>query len=234
MSGVLKEKVISGPGCSSFITSDQSKISQIFKEENNILILERNLNNAIIKASEYILRENPDLEFSEAVKFEDVEKTLITKISSSDEASYLFEDISKIIKMFCDLFDMKSVWLRLDAIYGPMCPRFHVDSVRCRLVTTYIGPATQWLPHDFVDRSKLGHGNEGLSDEDSGLYLNSRQIQQLNVGHIALLKGEGWKGNEGRGLVHRSPHQQGNYKRLYMTIDFIELYFKIYQNRLNT
>ena len=135
--------------------------------------------------------------------------------------------------MFCDIFSLKSAWLRLDAVYGPMCPRFHVDSVKCRLVTTYVGPATQWLPNNLIDRSKLGHGNEGQSDENSGLYLDDSYIEQLDIGHIALLKGESWDGNKGRGLVHRSPKQEGSYKRLYMTIDFPDLYFKIFQNRLN-
>jgi len=52
------------------------------------------------------------------------------------------------------------------------------------------------------------------------------------MGHIGLLKGESWDGNKGSGLVHRSPQQEGEYKRLYMTIDFTDLYFKIFRNRL--
>ena len=66
-----------------------------------------------------------------------------------------------------------------------MCPRFHTDYVKCRLVTTYVGPATQWLPHDLVNRSKLGHGNQGQPDDKSGLFLEDANIEQLNVGHVA-------------------------------------------------
>ena len=113
-----------------------------------------------------------------------------------------------------------------------MCPRFHADNVKCRLVTTYIGPATQWLSHHKVNRAKLGHGNEGKTDAESGLFSKNSDIQQLCPGHIALLKGESWDGNQGAGIVHRSPHEEGNYKRLYMTIDFVELYLRIYQNTL--
>ena len=47
-----------------------------------------------------------------------------------------------------------------------------------------------------------------------------------------LLKGENWKGNKGAGLVHRSPHQDGKYNRLYMTIDFLDTYISIYKNSL--
>ena len=42
-------------------------------------------------------------------------------------------------------------------------------------------------------------------------------------------KGEGWDGNQGAGLVHRSPHAKYRYKRLYMTIDYDDLFFSIYK-----
>ena len=64
--------------------------------------------------------------------------------------------------------------------------------------------------------------------------INESDIMELDTGHVALLKGEGWSGNEGNGLVHRSPHKNIKYDRLYMTIDFIEFYNKIFQNRLTT
>ena len=217
---------------SSFQSNMRSEMSEIFKVKNNISIWQRDIGNLILESSKNILSSNPNLEFSKIVKPDNVEKTLSENIDSSKESDYLFKDISKVVNIFCDLFSVDSAWLRLDAVYGPMCPRFHVDNVKCRLVTTYVGPATQWLPNDIIDRSKLGHGNEGKSDEISGLYLKESDVNQLAIGHIALLKGESWDGNKGHGLVHRSPEQEGEYKRLYMTIDFTDLYFKIFRNRL--
>ena len=142
----------------------------------------------------------------------------------------MFKDIESIVKIFCNLFDTKQVWLRLDAIDRPMCPRFHFDNLKCRLVTTYVGPGTQWLPNHLVNRNKLGHGNQGKPDDKSGLFANSNDIEQLETGHVALLKGDTWEGNRGKGLVHRSPHTKDNYKRLYMTIDFLDTYLSIYKN----
>lgn len=132
--------------------------------------------------------------------------------------------------MFCCLFDLGSAGLRLTALDRAMCPRFHVDKIPCRLVTTYQGIATEWLPHHHVDRSKLGAGSEGKSDEQSGLFQNLEDIQRLHQGEVALLKGEGWEGNEGAGLVHRSPampviadsvkmHAVSE-RRLLLTLDF--------------
>jgi hypothetical protein len=91
--------------------------------------------------------------------------------------------------------------------------------VLCRLVTTYQGSGTEWLPHNIIDRSKLGHGSEGKSDEQSGLFSKQDDIQQLKLGDVALLKGEAWKGNEGAGLVHRSPSMTAGEQRLLLTLD---------------
>ena len=98
---------------------------------------------------------------------------------------------------------------------------FHVDKIPCRLVTTYQGVATQWLNHSDVNRSKLGTGNLGKPDEESGLFKSLNNINQLKQGDVALLKGEYWDENEGAGLVHRSPAVAANEQRLLLTLDFI-------------
>jgi len=87
-------------------------------------------------------------------------------------------------------------------------------------VTTYHGVATQWLPNESVDRSKLGRGSNGQPDSVSGLYNDESDIQKMASGDVALLKGERWSGNENRGLVHRSPVTSSNETRLLLTLDF--------------
>jgi hypothetical protein len=98
---------------------------------------------------------------------------------------------------------------------------FHFDRIPCRLVTTYHGVATEWLHHNVIDRSKLGSGNQGKSDEQSGLFKNLSDINRLTRGDVALLKGEHWHENEGVGLVHRSPQNVVNERRLLLTLDFL-------------
>ena len=44
---------------------------------------------------------------------------------------------------------------------------------------------------------------------------------------LVLLQGSD---NEGLGLVHRSPHTDSDYKRLYVTIDFGDLYRSMFNN----
>ena len=67
-----------------------------------------------------------------------------------------------------------------------------------------------------------GIGNQGKPDEESGIMNSDKDIKYLNQGDVALLKGEAWKGNEGSGLIHRSPTLDSNSRRLLLTIDFID------------
>ena len=101
-----------------------------------------------------------------------------------------------------------------------MCPRFHVDRLPCRLITTYKGKATEWLQHDYVDRSKLGTGNQGKPDDESGLFKSVKDVKRLAKGDVAIMKGENWIDNEGRGLVHRSPYLDNENSRLLVSLDF--------------
>lgn len=100
-----------------------------------------------------------------------------------------------------------------------MCPRFHVDWIPYRLITTYRSVATEWLPHHLVDRSKLGANSNGVPDAVSGLYPLASDINQLQCGDVALLKGERWPNNEGAGLVHRSPNVPMGETRLVLTLN---------------
>jgi hypothetical protein len=130
------------------------------------------------------------------------------------------EDIALLVDMYSYLFELDEVGLRVQMLDKAMCPRFHIDKLGCRLVSTYRGAATQWLKNSDVDRTKLGRGNKGLSDEQSGIISDLECIQQVNQGDVILLKGEGWFGNEGLGAVHRSPAVPSGEKRIVVTMDF--------------
>jgi hypothetical protein len=134
--------------------------------------------------------------------------------------SALVDDVNELIDMFCCLFELNQVGLRMTVLREAMCPKFHVDHVPCRLVTTYGGIGTQWLPNNSVNREKLGIGSAGLSDQESGLYGNESDIRQMASADVALLKGEGWQGNQNAGLVHRSPAIPSGESRLLLTLDF--------------
>jgi len=197
-------------------------LADIYQESTNIAVWKRSLTDKLLKASKSVLSTNPDLEISLIVSPQDTISVLQARLDSSKMVMILIEDIHKLVNMFCDLFDLKRVGLRLTSLKHAMCPRFHVDNVPCRLITTYQGIATEWLPHSDADRSKLGIGNKGKPDSQSGIYQDESDVQQLSQGDVALLKGEAWVGNEGKGLIHRSPQLYEQSSRLILTIDFID------------
>ena len=197
-------------------------LGDIYQEDTNMVIWKRELDNAIQKAANVIIDTNPSLEISRVVSPDDTYAEIRNALGFSENASIISKDVANLVGMFCTLFDLKQVGLRLAVLDRAMCPRFHVDRVPCRLLTTYLGVATEWLPHHNADRSRLGIGNQGKPDEESGIMNSDKDIKYLNQGDVALLKGEAWEGNEGAGLIHRSPKLNSNSQRLLLTIDFID------------
>lgn len=117
-------------------------------------------------------------------------------------------DVTWLVAAYTCLVGARRVGLRLRVLAGPMCPRFHVDNVPLRLLTTYTGPGSEWLQEHRSQRAEL-HTDSSSVDN----------IQHLQAGDVAVLKGEKWQGNEGAGLVHRSPSgQQG---RLLLSLDWL-------------
>ncbi|MNT73855.1 hypothetical protein D3C72_2126100 [compost metagenome] len=95
-----------------------------------------------------------------------------------------------------------------------MCPRFHVDHVPLRLITSYAGVGSQWLREGVMARQRLGDPAAEPTDE--------ALIERAAAGHVLLAKGEKWIGNEGGGLIHRSPQPPPGARRLLLTLDWLE------------
>ena len=190
-------------------------LSDIYKKEINIAIWRRQ--------KQFLVKEflalNPTFQKEMILTPQDA----LSRINEffDNNMTEVSEDIALLVDMFCYLFELKQVGMRLKVLDKAMCPKFHVDKVPCRLVTTYQGMATEWLPHELVDQTKLGWRCNGLPDNESGLYQSESDIQQLDCGDVALIKGTLWKGNKNAGLVHRSPVLIANEKRLILTLDFM-------------
>ena len=204
-----------------FRSENASALAGIYREQINIAIWHRRLSKSFESQVKSILRSEQTLKIARTVTPESVGIWISESLHISGAAEFSL-DVAELVDMFCCLFGRKKAGLRLTALDSAMCPRFHVDNVPCRLVTTYHGPATQWLPHACVNRSKLGAGNQGKPDTESGLYQDPSEIQHLGIGDVALLKGEHWEGNENAGLVHRSPEVLAGERRLLLSLDIVD------------
>lgn len=196
-------------------------LADIYNEDTNIAIWQREFPEDLHNAASRILARKPSLGLSVTVSPQNTYEVLSGVLGAKEQLKPLIEDMARVVDIFCCLFDTDWVGLRLTSLRHAMCPRFHVDNVPCRLVTTYCGASTQWLAHNRIDRSKLGPGSGGVPDEQSGLFSKKTEVKELRRGEIALLKGEGWAGNEGGGLVHRSPTLKNDLRRLLLTLDLM-------------
>lgn len=133
--------------------------------------------------------------------------------------SLLAADVFHWVELLADLVGCELVGVRLARVTEAMCPRFHVDRVTVRVVSTYVGAGTELVADGALDRRLLGHAAGGVADESSGLLRRAEAVTCTRAGDVVLLKGEAWPGNAGRGAVHRSPAASAAQPRLVMTLD---------------
>ncbi len=122
------------------------------------------------------------------------------------------DDVTWLTDAFACLVGARRVGIRLRLLDKAMCPRFHVDHVPLRLITTYVGTGSHWLREGAMPRQRLG--------DPAAEPVQAKMIEQLQTGAVALFKGEKWQGNEGAGIVHRSPPSDGR-RRLILTLDWL-------------
>ncbi len=190
--------------------------TQILADEVNLALWQRQLPAHIADFGAVLLSLNEPLaeSLSLAMPTDDAEPDLRGLAAGfSDLVGYegFMADVSWLVSAFACLLGAKRIGLRLRVLDKAMCPRFHVDHVSVRLITTYAGIGSQWLREGALDRRALS--TEAAEPQD---------IQQMLAGEVALLKGEKWHGNEGFGLIHRSPQPASGERRLILTLDWLD------------
>lgn len=108
-------------------------------------------------------------------------------------APRLADDIAGLCELFATITGATTLGLRVDITDRATCPRFHGDRVALRLMTTYRGPATEWLEGGVVQRARAGD--------------------------VLLAKGEIWPGLECGPCLHRSPEPSPGRPRVLLTVD---------------
>jgi hypothetical protein len=70
----------------------------------------------------------------------------------------LAEDIAALARDFLAQFGAAEGSLRVEVVDKTTCPKFHCDNVRVRLVTTYHGPATEYVFDDAPEEVRAAPG----------------------------------------------------------------------------
>ena len=106
-------------------------------------------------------------------------------------------DIIRLGTLFFKMSKHSRMKLQILPVNSNMCRLFHEDYYRQRLLCTYLGPGTEWLDHDNVNRAGLGRGRNGNIVKDES------KINRAKTFDVILLKGT--RSETGLGVVHRSP-----------------------------
>lgn len=211
------------PASKTVLSNRFADLARIYEYNVNLCLIERPLPRDIESFVDAALNGKAGIELSTPVDPERYDfGQLWPQAAALPGYLTLLDDLHFLTRAFCELFGKSEAGLRLRTLDKAMCPRFHVDRVTARMICSYGGIGTEWLPEYAVDRSKLGMGARGLPDSQSGLIAAPAAIKQMPAYAVGLMKGEHWEGNEGRGLVHRSPAPTAERpRRLLLTLDIL-------------
>ena len=101
------------------------------------------------------------------------------------ELSWLAHDLYTLAEQLSQTLAIGDLRLRVEAVTGDACRRFHTDNVEARLICSYAGPGTEY----------------GVSKDENA----PEQIHRVPTGQPILLKGKLWPGTRETKLLHRSP-----------------------------
>ena len=140
----------------------------------------------------------------------DIKDLMKNIISDNLKADALYKnwisDMAEVCKIFCDLEKIDAVSFWLGTKRG--CRRYHIDNVPKRLLVTYAGKGTEWIPNDAADRIAFesGEPNDKIIKDRSSL----RHIGQWDV---AVFRGMP------HGILHRTPDDALNGQSILMRLD---------------
>ncbi len=201
------------------IASEQIDVfGEVLRDEVNLALWQRQLPPQISDFANALLAQGEPLSQSMVLELVSPESEpnlsgLVDGYSDLPGQAAFLQDVSWLVSAFACLFDAKRIGLRLRILDKAMCPRFHVDHVPVRLITSYAGVGSEWLAEGVMARRRLG--DPAAEPSDSSL------IQRAEAGHVLLAKGEKWTSNEGGGLIHRSPQPPAGERRLLLTLDWL-------------
>ena len=177
---------------------DIEKISEFSKQDYQLIEIERkNMNNSDSFFREIMYEPFRVIgKISKKNSSEDIKRILRDIIPLSSQTNFFYKtwvsDMSEICQIFCDTLNSKSVSFCLATERG--CSRYHIDNVPMRLLVTYMGQGTEWLPNEIANRAAF---EEWLPNEK--IVKDSSKIKSIKTFNVAIFRGGA------TGLLHRTP-----------------------------
>ena len=115
-------------------------------------------------------------------------------------------DMAAVCRSFCDMQKTNAVGFCLGSQRG--CRRYHIDNVPLRLLVTYAGQGTEWLPDEAADRLAFLNGAP-----NEKIIKNPSAIQFMSSWDVSVFRGGP------QGLLHRTPDSALNGPSILMRLD---------------
>ena len=149
----------------------------------------------------------------------DLRKLLLKIIDPSlrvnDFYNYWLSDMEEVCKTFCYMENTNSLSFWLGTRRG--CRRYHVDNVSKRLLVTYAGQGTEWIPNNSADRHAYEAG-----EPNKNIIRNKNDLNFIDEWSVAIFKG----GSDG--ILHRTPDTALNGPSILMRLDHPDFLLKTY------
>ena len=135
-----------------------------------------------------------------------LEDEISEDLKSSDFYMQWVIDMAGVCNIFCETLATNTVGFCL--VTQRSCERYHIDHVPLRLLVTYYGKGTEWVPDSAVDRLAY---DSGMPNDKILTNNNARKF--LNAWDIAIFRG----GPDG--LLHRTPDAALNTPSILLRLD---------------
>lgn len=149
-------------------------------------------------------------EVSRTEAYEDIkfilEEDIPAPLQQDPFYKFWLEDMAQICAVFCDVEQSNLIRIWIGSKRG--CRRYHVDNVPRRLLVTYDGRGTEWLPDTAADRDAFANG-----EPNENIVKDHAARQFMGEWDISIFRG----GTSG--LLHRTPDDALNGSSILMRLD---------------
>lgn len=118
---------------------------------------------------------------------------------NEDGLDSLRADVDQMATSFAAVASSPRIKMTFALIQDDMCRLFHTDVIELRLLCTYLGPGTLWVPDQYVNWEHMDKASNEARVHD----LN--EVRQLAPFELGILKGALYESNDGPAVLHRSP-----------------------------
>lgn len=181
----------------------------IHLQEKNIAIYQRDISH-LQNDLQTCMQEK--IAFNQSGNISEIQTALTQEFPTFQE---LIADIVSLLEIFGQVSDSSKFKIALFTVNNNMCRKFHTDVNELRLLCSYAGQGTLWLPEEVINRNGLN----GRGDNQS-IVKDETLIQKVPTGDVAILKGAVYPKEGTKAVVHRSPTiEETGKNRLLLRVD---------------